>query len=57
VGDHRRKPERCPETKDRTLALWGVWLNGAMLALTLIFILLFVLLLGIGVVGYGYRFG
>ena len=36
-------------TSERTLALWGVWLNGVMLALSLIGIVVFGALLGAGV--------
>lgn len=35
-------------TTERTLALWGVWLNGVMLALSLIGIVVFGALLGAG---------
>lgn len=37
-------------TEERTLALWGVWLNIAMLALTAIAVLLFAALLGFGLI-------
>lgn len=36
-------------TTERTLALWGVWLNGVMLALSLIGIVVFGALLGAGI--------
>lgn len=36
-------------TPERALALWGVWLNGAMLALSLIGIVVFGALLGAGI--------
>lgn len=36
-------------TKERTLALWGVWLNGVMLALTALIVLGFVALAGFGI--------
>ena len=35
-------------TSERTLALWGVWLNAAMLALTALAVLVVVTLLGFG---------
>lgn len=37
-------------TKDRALALWGVWLNGAMLAVSAIVVLFSVLFIGMGLV-------
>ncbi|WP_336652178.1 MULTISPECIES: DUF4190 domain-containing protein [unclassified Leucobacter] len=36
------------KTGERTLALWGVWLNAAMLALTALAVLVIVALLGFG---------
>lgn len=36
-------------TAERTLALWGVWLNGAMLALTALAVLAFMLLAAFGI--------
>ncbi|PRI10626.1 hypothetical protein B4915_11510 [Leucobacter massiliensis] len=35
-------------TEDRTLALWGVWLNAAMLALTVLAIVIGTVFLGMG---------
>lgn len=37
-------------TNERTLALWGVWLNGIMLALAALAIVAFALLLGAGLI-------
>ncbi|MFC6234581.1 DUF4190 domain-containing protein [Leucobacter soli] len=37
------------QTRERTLALWGVWLNGAMLALTVLVVLGMMLLVGLGI--------
>ncbi|QZY51265.1 DUF4190 domain-containing protein [Leucobacter tenebrionis] len=37
-------------TSERTLALWGVWLNGIMLALAALAIVAFVLMLGAGLI-------
>jgi thiol:disulfide interchange protein len=40
------------DTRERALALWGVWLNGIMLALTVAAVLLVVLLGGAGFLAY-----
>ncbi len=37
-------------TSERTLALWGVWLNGVMLALTAIAVFVLLALLGAGII-------
>lgn len=37
-------------TNDRTLALWGVWLNGIMLALTALALLAMLALIGFGLI-------
>lgn len=36
------------QTTERTLALWGVWLNAAMLALSALFVLAFVFVISLG---------
>lgn len=36
------------QTTERTLALWGVWLNAAMLALTALAVLFFVIVISLG---------
>ncbi|MHA3722744.1 DUF4190 domain-containing protein [Leucobacter sp. HY1910] len=38
------------ETSERTLALWGVWLNGVMLGLAALAVLVFVLIVSAGLI-------
>lgn len=39
------------QTTERTMALWGVWLNGIMLAFTVLAVTLFIVLLSAGLIG------
>lgn len=38
------------KTTERTLALWGVWMNAAMLAVTVLAVLVVLLVLGVGAI-------